>query len=83
MSQGDFAKLFENGGSQAVRLPRAFRFRGDLVRVRQTEEGLLLREAFAHAGEWFLQLDAKRRMLRGKRAKSGRRETSKKPQDAK
>ena len=29
------AKLFKNGRSQAVRLPREFRFEGDRVRVRR------------------------------------------------
>ncbi|HXD05677.1 MAG TPA: AbrB/MazE/SpoVT family DNA-binding domain-containing protein [Burkholderiaceae bacterium] len=29
------AKLFNNGGSQAVRLPAEFRFEGDLVYVRR------------------------------------------------
>ena len=31
------AKLFSNGGSQAVRLPVEFRFEGDLVYVRRDE----------------------------------------------
>ena len=30
------AKVFKNGRSQAVRLPREFRFEGDRVRVRRT-----------------------------------------------
>lgn len=30
-----FAKLFKNGSSQAVRLPREFRFKGDKVRIRR------------------------------------------------
>lgn len=29
------AKLFKVGGSQAVRLPKAFRFSGDRVRIRK------------------------------------------------
>ena len=36
------AKLFQHGGSQAVRLPREFRFSGTEVRVSQTERGVLL-----------------------------------------
>jgi antitoxin VapB len=34
---GKVAKLFTNGGSQAVRLPAEFRFDGDKVFVRRDE----------------------------------------------
>ena len=36
------AKLFWNGRSQAVRLPKEFRFTGDRVRVRRVGAGVLL-----------------------------------------
>ncbi len=36
------AKLFWNGRSQAVRLPKEFRFEGDRVRVRRMGAGVLL-----------------------------------------
>ena len=36
------AKLFQNGRSQAVRLPREFRFEGDRVRIRRVGQGVLL-----------------------------------------
>ena len=36
------ATLFKNGGSQAVRLPKAFRFEGTEVFIRRTAEGVLL-----------------------------------------
>lgn len=36
------AKLFINGRSQAVRLPKAFRFKGNEVYVKKTSEGVLL-----------------------------------------
>jgi antitoxin VapB len=36
------AKLFWNGRSQAVRLPKEFRFEGDRVRVRRMGAGILL-----------------------------------------
>jgi antitoxin VapB len=36
------AKLFINGGSQAVRLPKEFRFEGDEVRVRRLGQGVVL-----------------------------------------
>ena len=37
MSNVRIAKLFRNGGSQAVRLPAEFRFEGDEVYVRRDE----------------------------------------------
>lgn len=36
------AKLFRNGRSQAVRLPKAFRFEGDEVTVRRDGETVIL-----------------------------------------
>jgi len=33
MAKSGVAKLFRNGRSQAVRLPKEFRFEGDAVRV--------------------------------------------------
>ncbi len=36
------ATLFKNGGSQAVRLPKAFRFEGTEVFIKKTAEGVLL-----------------------------------------
>ena len=36
------AKLFKNGRSQAVRLPKDFRFEGSEVFIKQTSEGVLL-----------------------------------------
>ena len=36
------AKLFQNGRSQAVRLPRAFRFKGKEVRIRREENKVIL-----------------------------------------
>lgn len=38
----DTAKLFENGRSQAVRLPKAFRFEGQEVLVKRVGNGVLL-----------------------------------------
>ena len=42
MPKTNIAKLFQNGRSQAVRLPREFRFEGDRVRVRRVGNGVLL-----------------------------------------
>lgn len=36
------AKLFMNGRSQAVRLPKEFRFEGTEVRIRKLGNGVLL-----------------------------------------
>jgi virulence-associated protein VagC len=36
------AKLFRNGRSQAVRLPKAFRFEGDEVLVRRDGDAVIL-----------------------------------------
>ena len=36
------AKLFQHGGSQAVRLPKAFRLPGSEVKVSRTARGVLL-----------------------------------------
>ncbi len=36
------AKIFVNGRSQAVRLPHAFRFKGNEVYVKKTSAGVLL-----------------------------------------
>ncbi len=36
------AKLFLNGRSQAVRLPKAFRFEGNEVYIKKISEGVLL-----------------------------------------
>jgi antitoxin VapB len=57
MAETDVAKLFRNGRSQAVRLPRAFRFEGNQVRVRKVTEGVLLEPLISDPAEWFAELD--------------------------
>jgi antitoxin VapB len=37
------AKLFQHGGSQAVRLPKAFRFEGSEVKIERRGEEVVLR----------------------------------------
>jgi antitoxin VapB len=37
------AKIFQHGGSQAVRLPRAFRFKGTEVRIEKLGDDVLLK----------------------------------------
>ena len=51
------AKLFRNGRSQAVRLPKDFRFEGDRVRVRRIKEGVLLEPMVTDVRKWFAELD--------------------------
>lgn len=51
------AKLFKNGRSQAVRLPREFRFDGDRVRVRRAGRGVLVEPIVTDVAEWFAELD--------------------------
>lgn len=36
------AKIFTNGRSQAVRIPKAFRFEGNEVYIKKVAEGVLL-----------------------------------------
>jgi antitoxin VapB len=49
--------LFRNGRSQAVRLPREFRFEGDRVRVRRVPGGVLLEPLVTDPDTWFAELD--------------------------
>jgi antitoxin VapB len=57
MAKTRVAKLFRNGRSQAVRLPREFRFEGNEVRIRKVPEGVLLEPIFSDTAEWFAELD--------------------------
>jgi antitoxin VapB len=57
MTKQGVAKIFRNGRSQAVRLPREFRFEGDAVRVRRVAEGVLLEPLVVDAKKWFAGMD--------------------------
>jgi antitoxin VapB len=57
MSKFKTAKLFKNGRSQAVRLPREFRFEGNEVRIRQIGSGVLLEPIISDSSKWFDELD--------------------------
>lgn len=57
MAKVDIAKLFQNGRSQAVRLPREFRFEGERVRIRRVANGVLLEPIVHDAKEWLRKLD--------------------------
>jgi antitoxin VapB len=51
------ARLFMNRRSQAVRLPREFRFPGDQVRARRFGLGVLFEPAEIDVDAWFDALD--------------------------
>jgi antitoxin VapB len=57
MAKSGLAKLFRNGRSQAVRLPKEFRFEGDMVRVRWVPEGVLLEPIIPDTAKWFAAMD--------------------------
>jgi antitoxin VapB len=56
MAKVKVAKLFRNGRSQAVRLPKEFRFEGDRVRVRKVEGGVMLEPMISDPEEWLAKL---------------------------
>lgn len=49
------AKLFWTGRSQAVRLPKEFRFEGDEVRIRRHGAAVVI-EPVAHDWSWLSEL---------------------------
>ena len=51
------AKLFRHGRSQAVRLPREFRFPGGRERVRRVGGGVLLEPVIDDLATWFAAMD--------------------------
>ncbi len=56
MAKDGTAKLFRNGRSQAVRLPKEFRFKGDRVRIRKVAGGVLLQPLISDPAEWLAEL---------------------------
>lgn len=58
MAKKTVAKLFRNGRSQAVRLPREFRFDGDRVRIRRIGDAVVLQPVILDVGEWFAKMDS-------------------------
>lgn len=57
MRDTSVAKLFRNGRSQAVRLPKEFRFEGDRVRIRRVPGGVLLQPMTTDVRRWFAEID--------------------------
>lgn len=54
----DVAKVFWSGRSQAIRLPKEFRFDADRVRIRRRGNAVIL-EPLAHDWEWLDKLTSK------------------------
>ena len=52
------AKLFKVGGSQAVRLPKAFRMPGDRVRIRKEGDSVILEPMPARPGRTIEEIRA-------------------------
>jgi antitoxin VapB len=51
------AKIFRNGNSQAIRLPREFRFPGDEVRIRREGDAVVLEPMISNVKDWFAAID--------------------------
>ncbi len=49
------AKLFKNGGSQAVRLPKEFRFEGACVFIKKVQDAVVL---LPHQESWQVLFDS-------------------------
>jgi antitoxin VapB len=50
------AKVFMNGRSQAVRLPKEFRFDSDEVTVERQGDGVVLRPKYRTREEWWAEM---------------------------
>lgn len=57
MADSETAKLFRHGGSQAVRLPKAFRLPGKEVHIRRLGRGVLLEPVEFDIGAWLAALE--------------------------
>jgi antitoxin VapB len=59
MSQTGIGKIFKNGRSQAIRLPKEFRFEGDKVCLKRVGKGVLIEPIPLKfdAEAWFAELD--------------------------
>lgn len=51
------AKLFQNGSSQAVRLPKAFRLPGTEVKISRKGDSIILEPLVTNWDSWFSALD--------------------------
>lgn len=51
-----FAKLFQSGRSQAIRLPWEFHFKGNRVRIRRAGRNVVLEPVLDDPEEWLAEL---------------------------
>jgi antitoxin VapB len=58
LGESSIGKIFMNGRSQAVRLPRQFRLPGTQVRIRRVGNGILLEPIITDVDDWFKAMDA-------------------------
>ena len=52
------ARIFRNGRSQTVRLPKEYRFEGESVKIRRLGRGVILEPVEDDVDAWFKSLDA-------------------------
>jgi antitoxin VapB len=57
MSDTGIGKIFKNGRSQAIRLPKEFRFEGDKVRLKRVGRGVLIEPMQFDVDAWFAKID--------------------------
>ena len=58
MSDLAIAKIFMNGRSQAVRLPKEFRFDTDEVTVERSGNAVILRPRYKDHASWWAEVEA-------------------------
>lgn len=78
MGETSIGKIFMNGRSQAVRLPRQFRLPGTQVRIRRVGTGILLEPIITDVDAMFAKIDA---ILDGEPFLPGGREQPPMPED--
>lgn len=61
------AKVFQSGNSQAIRLPKKFRFAGKRVYIKKFGAGVLIEPEFPSNEDWLKELAANTEDLFGER----------------
>lgn len=56
MSNRVVAKLFKHGGSQALRLPKEFRFKGDTVLLTKQGDKVVIESEEFDVGAWLKEM---------------------------
>jgi antitoxin VapB len=77
-AHADIAKIFMNGRSQAVRLPKAFRLPGVRVRVRRDGDAIVLEPLDRNMKDVFAEID---RLAQGRFMEGGRDQPPMPPDD--